>query len=472
MRTLLKKNGWGLIEMLTAVALIALLVVLSLPVLSRVMANMRDQSAIASLWAILEAQKSYRDAQTPTTYANTIGDLVNDEYLSGKFLNDSSYEYRLSATSNTFTAEVVRDGIILASISHIGNLTYGGGGAEDGGSGGGDGGGGRGGGEQISCPYLYIWNGFAFVKENDLNPGGDIERGLGEYTDFYLLMKKVVPQRNQYLFQIREEVEEISWINAVRLVSIDHPRSVQVAPSPEGVIWTYREKDLQKPLSVYTDKGEDAAPLLSDVGKRFYHGRAGNYLIVNFGEVRDLENGVRLIMSADPMMIPEKSIHLFAWVEERRWIPVAQIHPHEKWDRWAVDLTEIARKRKGQALLLKFALTDEHRIDFAMLDTSPQAEVFVREVPPLTMHHSRRGDVSEALKKTDQEVTELVKEDTLTLTFKRTPLQGEARDFLFVSTASYKPLPPSLGGLPQREKEFLLFDAVRRFFSQKGEQPL
>ncbi len=149
MKAILKQNkGKSLVELSTTVAVIALLVVFSLPVLSRVMANMRDQSAIASLWAILEAQKSYRDAQTPTTYANTLEDLIAQGYLDRL---PSDYRYVLTATADAFTIELLRAGDTLATIDHNGNFFTGDGG--DGGDGGGGGDGGDGGGGEISLGH-------------------------------------------------------------------------------------------------------------------------------------------------------------------------------------------------------------------------------------------------------------------------------------------------------------------------------
>lgn len=460
-----KQKGFTLIDMTSVVAIVLVVTLISLPVFIRVVNNLKAQSIIATLWALFEAQKSYRDAQTPTTYANTIEALVNGNYIQ----NPNRYNVTFvvaSVTPDTFVIEAREGDRVFSSINQSGSLNPGGGGGGGGGMGEGGGGG------QLSCPYLYVWNGFAFTKENDLNPGGDVETGIGEYTDFYLIMKKVVPQGDRYVFQIREELDEMSWMNAIRLYSIDHPAGVQVAPSPEGKIFTYREKALRGAVAASTQKGKDVVRLLNRVGKEFYQGSIGDQLILNFGKVEDLQNGVRLVMSTDPedggpMVIWTKSIYVYAKLGERKWSPVTIIHPHETWDRWVIDLTEIARKRQGEDLLVKLVLTKSHRIDFAMLDTSPVEKVMIKEIPPLSMHHTRTGDILKALEKGDEEVSEMVKGDRLTLEFKRTALGGEVRDFLISSTASYKPLTLPSEILSRREEPAIL-RALKRLLPLKG----
>ena len=97
-------RGYTLTQMMTTVTIIVLIMLIVLPIFLRIMNNIKDQSIIASLWALLEAQKSYRDAQTPTTYANSITALVNQNYIQDP--NRYGYTFNVASVSaDTFRIE-------------------------------------------------------------------------------------------------------------------------------------------------------------------------------------------------------------------------------------------------------------------------------------------------------------------------------------------------------------------------------
>ncbi|MFH1858542.1 MAG: Hint domain-containing protein [Candidatus Omnitrophota bacterium] len=104
-----KRNGFTIEEMLTAVTVITLVVVLTLPVVVRVMTNIRNETILVTLRALLEAQRSYRDTQTPTTYANAIQTLVNENYVADPTRYGLTFSVA-SATADTFTIEVPKYG--------------------------------------------------------------------------------------------------------------------------------------------------------------------------------------------------------------------------------------------------------------------------------------------------------------------------------------------------------------------------
>lgn len=97
------QRGFSLTQVATGVAIAALVIVVSLPILLRIMDNIKDQAIISSLWALFEAQKSYRDAQTPTTYANSLTALVPD-YIQDP--NRYGYSFNVaSVTADAFRIE-------------------------------------------------------------------------------------------------------------------------------------------------------------------------------------------------------------------------------------------------------------------------------------------------------------------------------------------------------------------------------
>lgn len=128
------KRGWTLPEVATIVTLTVLIFLIALPVLSRAVDNIRNQSIMATLWALFDVQKSYRDAQTPTTYANNIETLISAGYIQEN-LNRYGYTFNVaSITPDTFRIEALKDNGRGYSIDEDGTVQLINGGPDGGGA--------------------------------------------------------------------------------------------------------------------------------------------------------------------------------------------------------------------------------------------------------------------------------------------------------------------------------------------------
>ncbi len=74
------RKGFTLGEMATVLTVILLIALISIPVIIRIRTYINEQAIQATLLSLYEAEKSFRDAQTPTTYANALDQLT--EYIS------------------------------------------------------------------------------------------------------------------------------------------------------------------------------------------------------------------------------------------------------------------------------------------------------------------------------------------------------------------------------------------------------
>jgi len=145
-RFLKNRKAISIPELVTATTIVLLIAVLALPSIIRFMNNMRDQALQSALLSLVEAQKSYRDAQTPTTYANSLEELA--DYVPNL---SSLYTFRVvSANADTFRIEGKRTDTSCWEINERGIMSFctddvepGGddGGGDVGGSSGGTGGG-------------------------------------------------------------------------------------------------------------------------------------------------------------------------------------------------------------------------------------------------------------------------------------------------------------------------------------------
>ncbi len=123
-----------------------------------------------------------------------------------------------------------------------------------------------------SCPVLFSWNGEEFLFVTDVLGAGGLgfNLGRGEYSpvrpwENVLLTDEQLRPRDGYLsLRVAEPMEEICYLDSVRLVAYDLPpgwqmtldeRFAAAAPEPTGRPLFFRRKLL--PVQAENDRGED-----------------------------------------------------------------------------------------------------------------------------------------------------------------------------------------------------------------------
>ncbi len=135
-----------------------------------------------------------------------------------------------------------------------------------------------------SCPYLYAWDGERYAFVTDFLGAGEmgywVAPGVRSHPDplEYVRMApgQLRPRDGRYEVRVTNELEEVLYLDRVRLLAVDHPGGVEVYPD-EGMTSTakafrlFTVKDPRAPR-VTDASGADATEQARGVDQRFVEG--------------------------------------------------------------------------------------------------------------------------------------------------------------------------------------------------------
>ena len=132
-----------------------------------------------------------------------------------------------------------------------------------------------------SCPFLYVWDGRAYVFFTDILGVAPLGELLPDGTrmkpnpeELVRLGSNLLQQEGDYVFQVTDEMREADYFDQLRLLAVDHPADEEVysneiyssSPQPPS-LYAVREK---RPLvSAVDDHGDDVLPLIQEADGRY-----------------------------------------------------------------------------------------------------------------------------------------------------------------------------------------------------------
>lgn len=133
-----------------------------------------------------------------------------------------------------------------------------------------------------SCPHLFAWDGSRFQFVADFGGVGGlgylVAPGLYATPDptELLPLPELQPLDGYYVLQAIEPLEEVVYLDEVKLVAVDHPIDTRVypnemaavnAPPPTAEIFCFAETI--DPISAVDHRGVDVTDMLRDVDRRY-----------------------------------------------------------------------------------------------------------------------------------------------------------------------------------------------------------
>ena len=179
-----------------------------------------------------------------------------------------------------------------------------------------------------SCPMLYVWNGRRFHFLDDIIGPGVIGEwtGRSQYDTpapseyFKIPAGELAPRAGHYSFRFTDQMEEVVYLDKIRLIAIDHPAGTRVftngryqpagQPAPFHV-WQVRH--LRSPIAVTNGHGQNVFSYLQR--RRYipikarapYPGYAGTHeLTINLGNLRHAKSALLLLHGWTDYYFPDQ----------------------------------------------------------------------------------------------------------------------------------------------------------------------
>lgn len=292
------------------------------------------------------------------------------------------------------------------------------------------------------CPFVYTWNGETWVEDNNILPQSQDPDLLGQdVTDFYQLYTKPILDEEKYYLAIGEFEEEISYLDQLKLLAVDHPQETFITVDDEGEIIQF--------------------------AKPAYFANAQLDSIDVYKKLVGLDSIKAEVNRNDTLKLSFEDVS----VGTEKWLLlIGQQHPIYKdkiagsvfrRDGFAIgggkeNTTEFSsfRLRKNptyqwvlvpdgnsSSLQVDIAFKSEAEIDYTELSHKLELPFTVYTPQLLYAEHSVFGDVTSLLNQIDEQYSLLNKDEMITLEYSAPPInEGMERTFIFVSRGRYERL--------------------------------
>ena len=130
-----------------------------------------------------------------------------------------------------------------------------------------------------SCPIVFVWNGKKFEFLADMiGPGivghwvGPDQRNVPDPDEYFKVAGSEVARADGRIqFRMIEPMEELDYLDQVRLLAVDHPAAIEVWPNerfasnpPFPEFKVIASKNARPPAGAWDDRGRNVLPLLAE----------------------------------------------------------------------------------------------------------------------------------------------------------------------------------------------------------------
>ena len=138
-----------------------------------------------------------------------------------------------------------------------------------------------------SCPVVFAWNGERYEFIADMIGPGIVghwvapgERNIPDPTEYLKVDgSRVKPRNGRLSFRFAEVMEELTYLDHVRLLAVDHPSDVAVHPNeyfasqpPFPAFKVIESRNARPPAAARDEAGRDVLPMLLNRDRRYVTG--------------------------------------------------------------------------------------------------------------------------------------------------------------------------------------------------------
>jgi|GEM_PF-6561582 len=149
-----------------------------------------------------------------------------------------------------------------------------------------------------SCPVLFSYDGKSFIQDNPLLTACERSNYVETVTDYYHVTAPVLADDGRVRFQIREMEDEITYLESVELITVDHDAATTVACAVDGSIYTY--ENVIEPVTAVDYRGEDCLNAVRAVDGNYYVSNEPGYMVITFPNSIGKDIGYNISTSLKP----------------------------------------------------------------------------------------------------------------------------------------------------------------------------
>lgn len=137
------------------------------------------------------------------------------------------------------------------------------------------------GGGNPSCPVLFVEVGGDYIQENPLLTGCELFGYQATVTDHYQIATPVPVTQRELVLQLRELEDEVTYLNSIELLAVEHPAQTKLASDATGKIVICAAGALS-PTSAVDETGADRLPDVIAEDGRYFQAHSSGSLVLCF----------------------------------------------------------------------------------------------------------------------------------------------------------------------------------------------